>query len=136
MLDKGKTIKFSNGKKLGVICKDMVFRIYGRDEKKHLFRIYNGWALNRELLKDLKDIGVEIIEIHTKQNNIYKTNILNFFNMEKAILYKNPRGERDIQLVLPLEFWFKKKKHGDKGSEPIPNKKEPNNTLNKYISKR
>ena len=54
MLDKGKTIKFSNGKKLGVICKDMVFRIYGRDEKKHLFRIYNGWALNRELLKDLK----------------------------------------------------------------------------------
>lgn len=109
MIERGKIVKFSNGKKLGVICKDLVFRIYGRDEKRHLFRIYDGWALNRELLKELKSVGVEIIEIHTKQGNIYKTNILNFFDDTKSILYKNPRGERDIQLVLPLKYWFKKR---------------------------
>jgi len=136
MLEGEKVIKLSNGKKLGVVCRDLVFRIFGRDEKKHLFRIYNGWALNKELLEDLRNMHVEFIEIHTKQGNIYKTNIVNFFDKEKAIYYKNTKGEKDIQLVLPLSFWFKKKKRGNlRDILPAEEELAHPNTLKKYVSK-
>ncbi|MCD6371681.1 MAG: hypothetical protein J7L39_03110, partial [Candidatus Aenigmarchaeota archaeon] len=79
MIGKGKLIKFLNGKRIGVICRDKTFRIY-KTEKKHLFRIYNGWAINKEVLKELSQIGIEWIEIHAYDTKtIYRTHINNFF---------------------------------------------------------
>ena len=104
-LGQGKVIKMRNGKKLGIICSDKTFRTF-RKEKKHLFKLYNGWAFNVELLKELRDVGVEWIEVHCNDTKyIYRTNIQNFFNC--GIYYKNPKGEKDYQLILPLDYWFK-----------------------------
>ncbi|HDI06587.1 MAG TPA: hypothetical protein ENF39_01115 [Candidatus Aenigmarchaeota archaeon] len=104
-LGSGKLIKFKNGKKIGVIRADKTFMTF-RNEKKHLFRIYNGWALNQKLLEELKDVGIEWIEIHANDTKfVYRTNIENFFSC--GIYYKNPKGEKDYQIVLPLKFWSK-----------------------------
>ena len=105
MIGKGKLIKFSNGKKLGVIRSDKTFMTF-RKEKKHFFRIYNGWALNKKLLEELKTIGVEFVEVHANDTKyIYRTLLKNFFSV--GIIYKNPKYDKDIQIVLPLRFWKK-----------------------------
>jgi len=108
---KKKIVKFANGKKLGVVCKDGVFRSF-KKESKHLFKIYDGWGMNLNLLKELKEIGIEYIEIiATDTNVIYRTHIDNFFS--NGILYRNQKGEMDTQLILPKRFWqilpYKKK---------------------------
>ena len=105
MLGKGRQIKLRNGKKLGNIRTDRTFMTF-RKEKKHLFRIYNGWALNRILLKELRDVGVEFVEVHaTDTGYIYRTKLENFFTV--GIYYKNPKNEKDEQIVLPLKYWAK-----------------------------
>jgi len=103
-LGQGKLIRMRNGKRLGVLRKDRTFVTY-RSEKKHLFKAYNGWAFNLELLKELKDV-VDWIEVHTTDTKmVYRTNIQNFFNC--GIYYKNPKGEKDYQIILNLRFWAK-----------------------------
>ena len=103
ILGQGKVIKFQNGKKLGVIRKDKVFMI-PRNKKKHFFRLYNGWAVNLQLLKELRDIGIETIEIRTNDTKeIYRTHIDNFFR--SGIIYKNPKNEKDIQIVLNKKYF-------------------------------
>jgi len=105
MLGNGKLIKLANGKKLGVIRKDKTFMTF-RKEKKHLLKVYNAWALNQVLLKELRDIGVEWVEVHaTDTNYIYRTRLENFF--EAGIVYQNPKNEKDVQIALPLRFWLK-----------------------------
>ena len=105
LLGNGKVVRFRNGKMLGVIRSDKTFMTF-RKEKKHLFRMYNGWAFNKKLLEELRDIGIEWIEIHANDTKtIYRTNIENFFTV--GIYYKNPKGEKDYQLVLQLRFWSK-----------------------------
>lgn len=90
---------------MGVVCKDKTFRAF-KTERRHLFRIYNGWALNKILLEELKLTGIEWIEIHaTDTGYIYRTSLQNFFNF--GIFYQNKKGEKDPQIVLPLKFWAK-----------------------------
>jgi len=104
MLGEGKVVKFKNGKKIGVICKDKTFRTF-KTEKRHLFRIYNGWSINEEIVKELKDIGIEWIEVQAYDTKIiYRTKLANFLG-GLAIHYRNPKKEKDFQLVLPLRFW-------------------------------
>ena len=105
MLGSGKVIKFKNGKKLGVVRADKTFMTF-RKEKIHLLRMYNAWAFNEVLLKELKDVGVEWLEVFaTDTKFIYRTRLEYFF--EAGIRYRNPKGERDFQLALPLKFWLK-----------------------------
>jgi len=103
LVGNGKVVKLQNGKKLGIIRKDKTFVSF-RTEKKHLFRMYNGWAFNKKLLEELKDIGVEWIEIQTYDTKmIYRTLLEDFFKV--GIVYKNTKGEKDIQIILPLRYW-------------------------------
>ena len=105
LLGKGKIIRFRNGKMLGIIRRDKTFMVF-RKEKKHLFRIYNGWGINKELLEELKDIGIKYIEIQaTDTGYIYRT-VLGTFEIF-GIPYQNPKNEHDYQIVLPLKFWKK-----------------------------
>jgi len=102
LLDFGKVLKFNNGKKIGLICKDKTLRIFKKE--RDLFRLYNGWGLNLEAIKECQNVGVELIEIRTEKY-IYKTNIYNYLN--NAIKYKNPKGEKDIQMILPLKWFYR-----------------------------
>jgi len=102
-LGMGKQIRFRNGKRIGIAGKDGVFRVF-KKEKRHLFRIYNGRGKNLLLLKELKQGNYNFIEIHTSDTKkIYRTHIQNFF--EHGIPYKNPKNEKDPQLILPLDFF-------------------------------
>jgi len=103
LIGNGHQIKFKNGKKIGIIRSDGVFTSF-KEKKKHFFRLYNGWSLNKELLNELKDIQTHTIEIVTKDTReIYSTNLSNFFN--NGINYRNPKDEKDYQIILPLSFW-------------------------------
>jgi len=105
MLGNGKLIKLANGKKLGVVRKDRTFMTF-RKEKTHLLKVYNAWALNQTLLNELRDVGVEWVEVHCSDTDyVYRTRLENFF--EAGIVYQNPKNEKDIQIALPLRFWLK-----------------------------
>ena len=102
LLGDSKLIKISN-KRVGVIGKDKVFRMW-RKKKKHFFKLYNGWAINKPLLKELRDVGIEEIEIHAyDEGKVYRTLLSCFFN--HGIEYKNSKGEKDEQIILPINFW-------------------------------
>lgn len=103
MIGEGKVVKLLNGKKLGVIGKDKVFRVY-RKKKTHFMKVYKGWFMNKTLLEELRDIGIEIIEIHAyDEERIYRTLLDNFFRF--GIKYINPKNEKDEQLGLELKYW-------------------------------
>jgi len=90
---------YIGNKRIGVLGRDRVFRMY-RTKKKHYFRIYNGWALNKQLLYDLlHKFDIRIIEIITTDTNeIYRTDIPTWLKFGKE--YKNPKDINDIQLIL------------------------------------
>lgn len=101
--NKGKLLRFLNGKRLGILRNDYIFTTF-KLKSKHFFRIYNGWALNKILLKALRDVGVEIIEVIARdEKKVYKTNINNFFL--HGIEYKNTKNEKDEQIILSLGYW-------------------------------
>lgn len=98
-IGKGKVIKIGN-KKMGVVCRDKVFRTFRKE--KHKFRIYNGWGFNKELFKELRDIGIKFIEIHTEKR-ILKTQLGTI--LQKGINYKNPKKEKDYQFIVPETYF-------------------------------
>jgi len=44
------------GKKIGFIASDLAFVSYRKPE--HLFKLYQGWGLNKSLLEDLIQKGI------------------------------------------------------------------------------
>lgn len=104
LLGGGRQVKM-NKKLLGVVRKDKTFMVF-REEKKHFFRLFDGWGMNEELLKELNDAGMLKIEIHCSDTkNIYITDMASFFN--HGIPYKNPKKEKDSQMILPKSFFVK-----------------------------
>jgi len=95
----GKVVKI-NGKKMGVICSDKTFRMYKKES--HRFRIYDGWGFNKELLRELRDIGMKFVEIHTERR-ILRIQLGHI--MQKGINYRNPKSERDYQFVVPERYF-------------------------------
>ena len=97
-------ILYLGNKKIGVIGRDRVFRMF-RTKKKHYFRLYNGWALNKKLLEDLLyKFDIRLIEIiATDTNEIYKTDIPTWLKYGKK--YRNPKDINDVQLILNHLFF-------------------------------
>jgi len=102
LLGSGKLIRVRK-KKWGVIGKDKVFRSYRKEA--HKFRVYDGWGINKELLKELLDVGVKFWEIHTEKRvlKIKLDAVIRY-----GISYKNPKKEKDYQLIVP-EKWFERR---------------------------
>ena len=76
-----------------------------RNRAKHLFRKFNGFAISSELLDDLKQRGVERIELRVTENNGSTTKLMSSVNTweEHGIDYQHPQFEP--QLILNLS-WF------------------------------
>ena len=103
LIGKSKLIKFKSGKKIGILCSDMTFRMF-KNEKRHTFRLYSGFGLNRELYNELKSIGVKFIEINCSDTKkIYKVPLFHF--EQYGIAYRNPKKEKDYQFILPKKFF-------------------------------
>jgi hypothetical protein len=99
---KGKQIKMLTGKILGYIREDGTATLIRKE--KHYFRIYKGWGVNKELIRELKDIDTKWLEIKTEMRllRIPFSKVLSGKYME----YKNPKDEKDYQIIIPeTEFY-------------------------------
>ena len=77
-----------------------VFRTH-RDIRRHLFRAYQGWGFNRELLDYLSSLGIVWVEVEdARHGSLYRTTLRTI--LERGISYSN-NGEE--QRVLPLDYW-------------------------------
>ncbi len=124
LIGSGKIVRFLNGKKLGVIRSDKTFLTFRK--KEHFFKIYNGWGINKVLLKELEDIGVEYIEIIVRdEKTVYRTKLINF--ILNGIEYQNPKNEKDEQIILAKDYFETfplDKNYARKVREEIKKKKE------------
>lgn len=89
------------GKIFGVIKNDTLIKKV--DRKKHLYRKYNGYAIQSEILSYLTNNDVRYVKVEEiDTGDVYLTNTENYQNF--GIIINYGYGE---QVVLPLSY-FKK----------------------------
>ena len=93
---------YLGSRRLGIVYPSKkTFRTFRRSSK-HLFRAYNGWGINKELLEYLEKMGVEWIEVEDLETGkIYRANIA---TIEARGISHDYNGER--QKILPLPYWL------------------------------
>jgi len=94
-------ILYLYGKKVGIITKDGKFVTF-RDEKKHLYRMYDAWGFSKEVIDFLDRIGIWLVEVvtRTKLYRILFDDILRY-----GIKHRNPRDEKELQILVPRKFF-------------------------------
>lgn len=88
---------------VGTINKDKEAFITHRDEKTHMFRMWEGIGWNKGLIKELNNKIKELWVFYHKTNGetiLLKTKPEIILN--KGIEWKNKKDIKDIQLILPL----------------------------------
>ncbi|MCD6413584.1 MAG: hypothetical protein J7L54_05520 [Elusimicrobia bacterium] len=122
MLKVKNKILYLHGKKVGIITRDGKFITF-RDEKKHLYRMYDAWGFSKEVIDFLDRIGVLLVEVATKRK-IYR--ILLGEIMKYGIKHRNPKDKNELQILVPRKFFR---------TIEIEAKKETQKTLKEVIEK-
>jgi hypothetical protein len=96
--------KNSEGKIFGTTLQNTFWK--NVKKSKHLFRKLNAWAIDKGIVDDLINNGIQTIVIHEDEENInYEISVKDF--VEKGIEGEFP--ECGKQIFLPLENFERKK---------------------------
>jgi len=104
---------YDKKRRVGYI-KGIVF-VAPRRKSKHFFRKYNGWALSRELIDFLWDLGITDILIDSYEEDCYyAASIMRFkelgipYKADKVFDAENKKIRSfEEQLVLPIQYFTK-----------------------------
>ncbi len=93
-------VSLKNGKNIGSIKGDVFTKPVRKS--KHLFRKYNGWAIDKDILIELKDSDVKTIRIKDKDEKvIYKISLEDFIDKGLEVNYSSS------QVVCEVNYFTK-----------------------------
>lgn len=95
------------GKIVGTIKTEKGMYITRKERSKHYFIKHKGYGISIEVLKKIRNKGIEriiLIEINENGETMYETTRQEFF--KKGIRHTYKQGDK--QLILPIKEWKRK----------------------------